>query len=449
MGSRGGKHGDYREAPGKDVTGMNDRSAEAYELLGITPDGELNIGDLPGGSSFFLLVKNALDRLEEGQLLEVISTHRHVKEDLQSWCRLHRHTFLMALDGGNHYRYLIRKNHAAATEKPDWGIKIPLRNGKRLEVRDWFRGRAGELLEQAPAYIGFVPRGAVAEPGVPDFGFAINRKDEVWADNLADLYEQAKENQWNATTDIPWDRLPELPDEMEWAVCQIMTFLAENEYSALYIPAKFMARINPHYIEVLMYLSTLVQDEARHIEAFTKRALAGGGGLQFSSALTERSLHSLYIQEDYFKSSFLLHVLGEGTFLDLLHFVEEYAPDPVTKKIVHLAKIDEGRHVSYGIGHVRHILSRNPKRSQSLVDAAEERNEYLSSAAASDNSHLLEALAVLAGGGRTPDNLKTGFDRVNRLQELMHEHRIQRMLQIGLDLETARKISQSHTPNFM
>ena len=106
----------------------------------------------------------------------------------------------------------------------------------------------GDLMDKAPSYFGFVPRGAVAEPGVPDFGFSLNAKDEIWADNVLDLYEQAKESQWNASTDIPWSELPELPDELEWAVCQVMTFLAENEYSALYIPAKFMAKINPHYI---------------------------------------------------------------------------------------------------------------------------------------------------------------------------------------------------------
>ncbi|WP_276353039.1 sulfurtransferase TusA family protein [Cohnella caldifontis] len=419
------------------------------DVHGLTPDRQLNLVDFPVGADLFLLVKNALQRMEQGQLLEVIGSGIEIKDDLRSWCRLNRHSLVMAMDAGDHYRFLIRNNPVKALEQPDWGIKLPLRKDGRLDIRDWFQGRVGELREQAPAYVGFVPRGAVAEPGVPDFGFSLNQKDDVWSNNLLDLYEQAKEKQWNATTDIAWDELPELPEEMEWAVCQIMTFLAENEYSALYIPAKFMARINPHYIEALMYLSTLIQDESRHIEAFTKRALAGGGGLQYSSALTERSLHSLFIQEDYFKSSFLLHVLGEGTFLDLLTFIEEHAPDPVTRQIVTLAKIDEGRHVAYGIGHVRHIIETHPGMVQALVDAANERNEYLGAADAGENSHLMEALAILAGGGRTPEQLKTGFERVRRLKDVMYEHRVQRLLQIGLTPDIAAAISKTHTPNFM
>ncbi|MGJ7922618.1 sulfurtransferase TusA family protein [Neobacillus sp. LXY-4] len=422
---------------------------ESKHLVGISPSAKIDLGDIALGTEFFLLIKNGLDRLEKGEIIEVKSTQSHAKDDLKSWCRLRGHSFLMALDAGNDYRYLIRKGNKAMLDQPDWGIKIPTRKGKYLDIRDWFEGRIGNLLDEAPSYIGFVPRGSIAEPGTPDFGFTLNRKDDVWADNLLNLYEQAKENQWNATTDIEWDQIPKLPDELEWAVCQVMTFLAENEYSALYIPAKFMSKINPHYIEVLMYLSTLVNDEARHIEAFMKRAVANGGGLQYSSILTERSLHSLFVQEDYFKSSFLLHVLGEGTFLDLLHYIEEYAPDPVTKKIVHLAKIDEGRHVSYGIGHVRHILKKNPHMVKFLVEAAEERNQYLEGAGTQENTHFMEALAILAGGGRKPDQLKRGFACVNKLKDTMYEHRIQRMLQIGFDHETAEKISTSHTPNFM
>ena len=118
----------------------------------------------------------------------------------------------------------------------------------------------------------------MVDPGTPDFGFTIREKNLVWADNIAELYEQGKAGQWDATTDIPWHDLPVLPDDLEQAVCQVMTFLIQNEYLAMYLPAKFMNRIDPQYSEVVLFLATQVMDEARHAEVFTKRALANGGG---------------------------------------------------------------------------------------------------------------------------------------------------------------------------
>jgi hypothetical protein len=228
-----------------------------------------------------------------------------------------------------------------------------------------------------------------------------------------------------------------------------MTFLAENEYAALYIPAKFIPRINPQFIEPVLFLATVINDEARHIEAFMKRALANGGAPQYSAALTEWSLHGLLVQEDYFRSGFLLHVLGEGTFLDLLDFIERHAPEPVTAEVVRRARLDEGRHVAYGIAHVKQVLQKQPARAEELVEAAEERSEALRSASGA-NPMMIEALATLACGGQTtPAALQSGFAAVQRLFHEMHEYRVRRMLQIGLSRVVAEKISQLHTPNFM
>src|SRR5437773_2672614 len=47
-------------------------------------------------------------------------------------------------------------------------------------------------------------RGAVVEPGSPAYDFAINDRATVWAAEVADLYEQATANQWDASRDVPW-----------------------------------------------------------------------------------------------------------------------------------------------------------------------------------------------------------------------------------------------------
>ncbi|MFK8115316.1 MAG: ferritin-like domain-containing protein, partial [Rubripirellula sp.] len=158
-------------------------------------------------------------------------------------------------------------------------------------------------------------------------------------------------------TDIPWNKVPKLPDTLERAIGQVFTFLAENELSALYLPSKFISRIHPAYAETAMFLSTQMADEARHIDVFLKRARAGGGGLGVSSATTSQSLLSLLELEDFTEAAFLLSVLGEGTFIDLLTFIEDHAPDEVTAEVVRRARNDEARHVHFGLVHVRHALA--------------------------------------------------------------------------------------------
>ena len=88
----------------------------------------------------------------------------------------------------------------------------------------------------------------------------------------------------------------------------------------------------------------------------------------------------------------------DHTFLDLLEFIETHAPDPVTAEVVRRARLDEGRHVAYGIAHVRERLSAEPQRAQDLLAAAEDRAAALQ-ATSGANPMVKEALAILASAG--------------------------------------------------
>jgi hypothetical protein len=288
----------------------------------------------------------------------------------------------------------------------------------------------------------------VVETGAPAFPYAVTERDLVWAHNVASLFEQATAAQWDASRDIRWSELEPLPAYLERAVCQIMTHLAENEYAALYVPARFIPRIHPHFTEVVLFLSTQVGDEARHIEAFTKRALANGGGLQYSSAQTQASLKSLLEQEDFSQASFLLSVLGEGAFLEYLAFVERYAPDGVTADIARRARVDEARHVAFGVEHARHYLASDPDRAEVLRAAVQRRASYLADASGG-NPHVEEAMVVLAAGGVSASRIPDGVRAVRELRETMHRRRMGRLMQLGFDRAAADEISELHTPNFM
>ena len=131
-----------------------------------------------------------------------------------------------------------------------------------------------------------------------------------------------------------------MPADAERAVVQLMTFLVENEQAALIIPARLLGRLHPHFREVMQLLAAQAADEARHVEVFSRRAQLSGGPLGTSTAGGRASLQTLLDEPDFTTAGFLLSVLGEGTFLDLLRFLHQHAPDPVTADVTRLALRD-------------------------------------------------------------------------------------------------------------
>src|SRR5262245_25721334 len=140
--------------------------AATLDLLSITPATVLEGGDLDPGSGLLLLLRDALNRLDEGVFLELRTRSGHADDDLAAWCRRRGHELRSVFDAGDHVRYLVRKGHAAAGtrvpadrakpvaasthESPDWGVRLPPWPDGSLDLRDWLLGRTGTVPEEAP-----------------------------------------------------------------------------------------------------------------------------------------------------------------------------------------------------------------------------------------------------------------------------------------------------------
>jgi hypothetical protein len=407
----------------------------------------VDAGDLPLGGGLLALLRPALELLSPGGVVALLSSSRGVHEDLPAWCRIERHEYLACeplADG--------RERHLIARGK--LGVPLGVREeGPLLEVRDG-RISAASLLTAVPmppradAATGFAPRGARVEPGGPAYPFTLVERDRVAPPEVAQLYDQAVAAQWDASRDIPWHKVGNLPAPLERAVGQVMTFLAENELSALYVPSRFLSRLHPAYVEVALFLATQLNDEARHIQVFLTRARAGSGGLGVSTATTARSLLSLLELEDFTEETFLLSVLGEGTFLDLLRFIERHAPDEATAELARRARVDEARHVHFGIAHVRHALACDPSCAARLEAAVRKRAATLHGVGGVP-APLQDALTILAARGTDPPSVARGHQAYRALLDEMHEGRKKRLETAGFSAEQATLLSDLHTPNFM
>ena len=404
-------------------------------------------GDLPLGGGLLALIRPAFDLLEPGGVLGVNSTNPALRDDLARWCELQHHEYLerQQTDQGYDRHLIARGPLSLAHGKREKDITLPRHDGHPT-AEDVLKSIP--MPERADPSSGFAPRGARVEPGGPRYPFSLLERHHVAPPEVAKLYDQAVSAQWNALTDIPWSKLPRLPDAIERAIGQVFTFLAENELSALYVPSKFVSRIHPAYAETAMFLSTQMADEARHIDVFLKRARAGGGGLGVSSTTTSRSLLSLLALEDFTEAAFLLSVLGEGTFVDLLKFIEDHAPDEVTAEVVRRARNDEVRHVHFGLVHVRHALSHDDTLYSRLENAVRRRAATLSGVGGPPDP-LQDGLTVLAAGSTDSRAISRGHEAFRELLVTMHESRLRRLEHAGFTNEQAQLLSDLHTPNFM
>lgn len=384
-----------------------------------------------------LLIRRALAERPVGDELRVRGRSPDWRMHLEAWCR--------------------GQGHPLRFETTDDGIaQACVTRGPHAEGR-WRDAQAtgtahgdinGAPAEDAPAGWGLAARGATVEAGSPDFFFALHRRHELWAATAGELYRQAAAAQWDPGTAIDWDTAFELPAPIEAAVVQVMTYLIENENAALLVPARHLGQIHPHYREVLQLLALQCADEARHVEVFTRRATLRGHEPALSTAGGQASLRTLFDAPDFSVATFLLAVLGEGSFVNLLNFLQAHSPDPVTRQIARLTARDEARHVAFGMAHLEYRLSVQPDYQARLRNAIEVRYDALASTAGL-NEEVFDALVLLAAGELSPDAVARGHAAVQQLQRDMAAGRRARLARLGFDRDEAQRLSDLHTRNFM
>jgi hypothetical protein len=322
------------------------------------------------------------------------------------------------------------------TEGGSWGTKVKP-SSRGLTFMDCNRSKAyGTIADSVPEHHrNLTPRGSIRDPYkdvLPVYDdFVVTEKWDLWADNVSTLYEEAKARQWNATKDIAWDELEELPEDLEKATCQLATFLTEIEFLAGDFPAKWMYRIPAEFLEIKAFLATQIMDEARHLEVFRKRALAGGGGLLHVNPMFEWASKALMASPTHTSGAYFLNLIGEGFILSVFRGGEFLARTHVDREIFRRCLQDEARHVAFGTIELKNYLENHPRpdEAMALMHRYADIAEVLVSTSILQPV-VLEPLAVLMGGGL--DEIDMGMDGVAFLWDVVKEEYLQRCDRAGL-----------------
>ena len=292
-----------------------------------------------------------------------------------------------------------------------WGTRARL-TPHGLTVESIMTGLYGEIPEESREMTR-MPRGSFATPGIPRLdNYSVNRKDELWADNAAALYEEAIQRRWNAMQDIAWKDLPDQPEALELAWCQLCTELGHHATAEIDTIGLWLHRMNYAYIEPKMFLATQEFDSARHFEAMRHRALCNGGtlGLESTGFMNRRMVET---RAGWPEVSVSLYIARGTLSLLLYRFGTHFATNPVDRKLFALCLQDKARHMAYGMAMLKSTIAVKG------VDFGVSLRRILGSiekdmAGELRDPVLWEAMAIIAGGSIA--GMKSGMEVVERLR---------------------------------
>ncbi len=292
-----------------------------------------------------------------------------------------------------------------------WGVRAPLTpHGLTIDAINI--GVYGEIPDESREMTR-MPRGSFATPGLPRLdNYSVNRKEELWSDNAAWLYEEAIQRRWVAMQDIPWDALEPMPEDLELAWRQFCTELAHHAIAEQDTIGNWLHRMNYAYIEPKMFLATEEFDSGRHHEVMRHRALSNGGslGLESVGMVSRRMIET---RAGWPETAVTLY-LARGVLTMLLYrFGAHYATNAVDRKIFSLCLQDKARHLAYGQGFLKFSVALQG------ADFATSLRRILGSiekdmAGELKDPVLWEAMAIIAGG--SVSQMKQGMESVNRLR---------------------------------
>ena len=258
-------------------------------------------------------------------------------------------------------------------------------------------------------------------------------KSAIWSESAMLLYEEAVQRQWSSATDIPWADMPELSDDLEYAMSQLCTFLTQVEFIAGDVPGMYAPNISGEYFEIALFLASQIVDEARHLDVFRKRALANGIGLLQAGP----GAVGLLTAQDMVEMTATLHLVGEGFVQSMFRMGELFAQSETDKRIFRLAAQDESRHVAFGVMHMKHVIEHEPERRDE-VHAYLDRMEGLlggfgnAQAGLTGGGQTAEALAILLGGGTSETQLREGYSKLLAIRKRQINEYMHRLEVVGL-----------------
>ena len=192
------------------------------------------------------------------------------------------------------------------------------------------------------------------------------------------FYELAKKQEWQVR-DLPWGEIPPIPEtragaskekkERRRAVWRsVITQQLQADELAVQMAGQLL-NMAPHP-EAKLYYSTMVQDEARHVEAWLKLSKEAGGTAERDPHLDELAKMTLEA-ETLEEKVFQMQVFFERLIIPRFRLIARSARGTILEDVCNRLTIDDGIHHSSGVAYERVLLEDASKQTKDrLINAA-------------------------------------------------------------------------------
>ena len=274
-----------------------------------------------------MLVRASLESVQAGGVLDVATASRAVAFELPAWARRAGHEQVGERSDGE--RFVVA--HPARRPRDGARGRAARRSASRRSSTAGLRTRLRRLepvARDADPSAGLVPLGAVAEAGGPAVRLARSTSATGSGRTSSRCSPSAPPvRSGTRPRDIPWEAAAGLPAHVERGGRP-----GDDVHRPERVRRALRAVPVPPAGEPALCRGAAVAREPRPRRGAACRGLhearARGRRARYALASTELSLHTLLDERDFSAAALLLNVLGEGTFLDLLSFVDTTRPTP-------------------------------------------------------------------------------------------------------------------------
>lgn len=186
-------------------------------------------------------------------------------------------------------------------------------------------------------------------------------------------YELAKRAEWQVR-DLPWEEIPPIPETAKGSPAHkarrrdlwrsVITQQYQADMFAVEMASQLLAAA-PHY-EAKLYYTTMVQDEARHTEAWMKLIEEAGGATERDPYLDQ--LAHMFLELDSLEEKvFLMQVFFERLIIPRFRLIARSAPGTVLADLCNRLTVDDGIHHRSGVAYERVLLADAPHKIQNQL----------------------------------------------------------------------------------